>query len=217
MSTKDHRIEELLELIWTLREGGESRISEVLRQTKEEGAEGILAEMEREGLMAREGDHLTLTRAGEAQAEVVVRRHRLAERLLADVFELGEEEMESQACQFEHVLSPEVTDSVCTFLGHPPFCPHGKPIPRGRCCVKFQRELKPLVMPLSQFELGQEARIVFISPRYHARLDRLSALGIVPGSVIKLHQRQPSYVVQVGQTDLALDKEIADEIYVKGI
>ena len=64
------------------------------------------------------------------------RAHRLAERLFTDVLSLRDEEaVESNACQFEHILSPELTDRICTFLGHPETCPHGSPIPRGKCCL----------------------------------------------------------------------------------
>ena len=46
----------------------------------------------------------------------------------------SESEIEQQACKFEHILSPEATDKICTFLGHPRTCPHGAPIPPGPCC-----------------------------------------------------------------------------------
>ncbi len=63
---------------------------------------------------------------------------------------------EAEACKFEHILSPEVTDSVCTLLGHPPNSPDGKPIPRGECCSMFRQEMKPLVAPLA--DLCRESR-----------------------------------------------------------
>jgi DtxR family Mn-dependent transcriptional regulator len=125
--------------------------------------------------------------------------------------------MESQACEFEHILSPEATDSVCTLLGHPPTCPHGKAIPPGDCCGTFQRTLRPLVTGLEHFELGAAGRIVFIAPKFHDRMDRLAALGVIPGSEVRLHQRSPSYVIEVGETTIALDPEIAREIYVKRV
>jgi Mn-dependent DtxR family transcriptional regulator len=46
----------------------------------------------------------------------------------------SETEIEQQACKFEHILSPEATDKICAFLGHPRTCPHGAPIPPGPCC-----------------------------------------------------------------------------------
>ena len=80
-------------------------------------------------------DVIYFTERGRQRAEDVIRRHRLAERLFMQTFKVSDEqEVEQQACKFEHILSPEVTDRICTFLGHPETCPHGSPIPRGACC-----------------------------------------------------------------------------------
>src|SRR5499425_2204445 len=76
-----------------------------------------------------------LTSRGRERAASIIRRHRLAERLFTDSLAMDSEtEIEQQACKFEHILSPEATDKICTFLGHPRTCPHGAPIPRGACC-----------------------------------------------------------------------------------
>jgi putative ABC transport system ATP-binding protein len=76
-----------------------------------------------------------LTARGRQRAADIIRRHRLAERLFTDSLALeSESEIEQQACKFEHILSPEATEKICTFLGHPRTCPHGAPIPPGRCC-----------------------------------------------------------------------------------
>jgi putative ABC transport system ATP-binding protein len=78
-----------------------------------------------------------LTARGRQRAADIIRRHRLAERLFTDSLALDSEtEIEQQACKFEHILSPEATDKICTFLGHPRTCPHGAPIPPGACCGK---------------------------------------------------------------------------------
>jgi putative ABC transport system ATP-binding protein len=76
-----------------------------------------------------------LTDRGRQRAADIIRRHRLAERLFTDSLALDSEtEIEQQACKFEHILSPEATDKICTFLGHPKTCPHGAAIPPGQCC-----------------------------------------------------------------------------------
>jgi putative ABC transport system ATP-binding protein len=76
-----------------------------------------------------------LTPRGRERAGNIIRRHRLAERLFTDSLAMDSEaEIEQQACKFEHILSPEATDKICTFLGHPRTCPHGAPIPAGPCC-----------------------------------------------------------------------------------
>jgi putative ABC transport system ATP-binding protein len=78
-----------------------------------------------------------LTPRGRQRAADIIRRHRLAERLFTDSLALDSEtEIEQQACKFEHILSPEATDKICAFLGHPRTCPHGAPIPPGACCGK---------------------------------------------------------------------------------
>jgi ABC-type glutathione transport system ATPase component len=76
-----------------------------------------------------------LTPRGRQRAADIIRRHRLAERLFTDSLAMDSEtEIEEQACKFEHILSPEATDKICAFLGHPRTCPHGAAIPPGPCC-----------------------------------------------------------------------------------
>jgi putative ABC transport system ATP-binding protein len=81
-------------------------------------------------------DVIYFTEKGRRRAEDVIRRHRLAEVLFIKTFHVADEaEVEEQACKFEHILSAEATDRICTFLNHPLACPHGSPIPRGACCA----------------------------------------------------------------------------------
>src|SRR4051812_39202306 len=86
------------------------------------------------------------TPSGQQRAADVIRRHRLAERLFTQTLKVqNEDKIEQQACKFEHILSPEVTEKICSFLGHPATCPHGSPIPAGECCEKAGRAPDPLV------------------------------------------------------------------------
>lgn len=219
--TSSRRVEEILEHVWTEREAGRDAASRILEASASEHAPGArskdLADLAASGLVVLHGERVALTQEGEARARDVVRRHRLTERLFRDILDLGEGTMEAQACEFEHILSREATDSVCTLLGHPPTCPHGKPIPPGDCCGAYHRTVRPLVTGLQSFDLGATGRIVFIAPKFHDRMDRLAALGVIPGSTIRLHQRSPSYVIEIGETTIALDPEIAGEIYVKPV
>jgi len=208
-------VDELLERIWTLREKGVTDLDQLLETTRDTETRSILRLMIKDGLLQMEDNRMVLKERGEEKAREIIRRHRLTERLLTEIFEMSEEEVEEEACKLEHILSPGVTESVCTFLGHPPTCIHGKPIPRGECCTKFKKEMKPLVIPLEELGLGEEGRIVFIAPKSHERLDRLSTLGIVPGSIVRMHQKNPSHVLQIGETTLALDRDIVKDIYVK--
>ncbi len=212
----DQHVEELLERVWTLREQGVTLRPDLDGQTFDFDASGALAEAQRRGWIATYADRLELTANGEERAAGVMRRHRLAERLLFDVIHVDTVAMEAGACELEHshILSEEATERVCAFLGHPPTCPHDRPIPRGRCCEKFSSEVRPLVTPLNAGSIGGEYRIVFIASRSHRRLDRLCALGVVPGARLRLHQRLPAFMVQVGGTDIALEPEIAGDIFV---
>lgn len=214
---EDDRVDEILELIWTLIEDGTATVEHLSKKSEDPQASALLKHIESSGLVSIQNNKISLRETGERRAEAIIRRHRIAERLLSEVFDVDEKQVEDHACELEHthVLGQVVVDSICTFLGHPPTCPHGKAIPRGECCNKSSLEVKPLVVSLPDLMLGDEAKIVFISSKYHARLDRLSSFGIIPGGVIKLHQKQPTYVVRIGETELALDKDLAKEIFVK--
>jgi DtxR family Mn-dependent transcriptional regulator len=192
----EHSQDEILELVWTLREEGRATRSQLLRRTEEEQPERLLEELSAAGLLEASDDEIRLTN-------------------LNNLFDLDNSQVESTACKFEHILTKTVTESVCTFLGHPPVCPHGRPIPRGECCDKIRTEIKPLVTRLADAVLSEEVRIVFITPKSRKRLEKLSSLGIVPGSRIRLLQRNPSFVLEIGETTIAVDKDITDEIYVK--
>lgn len=213
----DERIDELLELIWISREEGKERVEQLRSHYSNGDMDPLLDAGVSGGLITIHEGHITLKKLGTERASMIIRRHRLAETLFTQILEMDESQAESDACQFEHILSPAATESVCALLGHPPTCPHGKQIPRGACCQKLTRQMSPLVMPLSELNVGEQSRIVFITPRSHARLDRLGALGIVAGSVIHLHQKRPAYILQIGETNVALDPDIAKELFVKRI
>ncbi|MBI1911517.1 MAG: metal-dependent transcriptional regulator [Deltaproteobacteria bacterium] len=217
--TKNKAVDEVLEFIWSQREQGSNSIKQLMgiEEVAEEADFKTLESMRRDGLVNISGDTVTLTLEGEKLAEACIRRHRLAERLLTEVLAMNDDGLEKNACSFEHTLSPEVTDNICTLLGHPPTCPHGLPIPRGNCCKKTKDDLKPIVQQLSVLDVGDRGRIIFIASNSHMRLDKLGTLGIVPGSNIKVHQKRPAFVLQIGETTLALDPEIIKEIYVKKI
>jgi len=80
---------------------------------------------------------IEFTARGRQRAADIIRRHRLAERLFTETLNMQDEsEVEQQACKFEHILSPDATDRICSFLGHPRTCPHGSAIPPGPCCQR---------------------------------------------------------------------------------
>jgi DtxR family Mn-dependent transcriptional regulator len=176
----------------------------------------VLQVLEREGLVRISGGEVHLTESGESRARTVIRGHRLAKRLLFDVFALPPEEIERTACLMEHILGPATADAVCAFLGHPPRSPAGREIPPGECCKAAQeRRVQPLVIPLHELPRGGMGRIAFMTPSYQKRFDRLGTFGVVPGNRIRLRQTQPSVVIEIDGTSLALDRDVAREIYVR--
>ena len=137
------RFDHLLEQIWVCGEGGKpaevarlraSGASGKLSTVPEEPAARVLSRMADLHLVALHDGEAQLTPEGSQRARDVVRRHRLAERLFKDTFSVDETEAHTQACRFEHIISPELDRRICTFLGHPKTCPHGNPIPPGECC-----------------------------------------------------------------------------------
>ncbi len=228
-------IDEALEIMWTLEEEGhrdkesfrrrfakdmeameESNHRQRFRKEyKEKLSDAVLQEMVDRELVKMKGDQLKLTEEGHSKARDIVRRHRLAERLFADLLDMGKGDIEKPACEFEHLLSEEVTDRICTLLGHPRECPHGLPIPRGKCCEAERETIEPAVKPLSKAEVGEELVVAYINTKSHPRLHKLLSYDIGPGSKIELHQKKPVYVVKTGETDIALEEEIVKDIFVK--
>jgi len=213
--TDKERIDEALELIWVLDEEGHNELNRFSLSSDDPDTGLIVETLTKEGLAVISDKIILLTEKGRTTAKGLIRRQRLAERLFSDVFEMSDDSILDDACKMEHILSEELTESVCTFLGHPPTCPHGKLIPRGECCKKLKIEVTPVVTRLTEFEVGSEGKITFIVPSDPSRISKLNSLGISAGSVIKLVQKKPSCVLQIDETTVAIDPEIAREIYVK--
>jgi DtxR family transcriptional regulator, Mn-dependent transcriptional regulator len=212
---RTHKIEEALSIIWEEKEkkacGAEHVKSEIIRKAKEDLLDGLA----KEGYIAVGKDSVDFTPKGEVIARDMIRRQRLAERLLIDVLEVGRGEMDSTACEFEHILSREVEESICVLLGHPKECPHGLPIPQGKCCQKAKDLIESIVIPLSKLKAGEAGKVMYVLTHKHPQLHKLMSLGIVPGVRILIHQTFPAVVIKVEETQVALEHDIAKEIYVK--
>ncbi|MFA5794147.1 MAG: metal-dependent transcriptional regulator [Candidatus Brocadiia bacterium] len=210
------RKEELLEMVWTYNEDGRFTREQVEKSEDERISTEVLDDLIKENyLVESEADGIRLTPSGEREARRIIRAHRLSERLFTDILDLPLQSVEANACTFEHILSPDVIDAICTLLGHPRECPHGRPIPAGPCCQSPRPEVKPVVIPLSELKVGSQAKVIYIVTKHHQRLDRLTALGLIPGALVRVHQTAPTYVIKIGQTDVALDADIARDIYVR--
>jgi len=206
------RAEEIMEALWI-------EIEEQGKKLLELGAsrdEPAIEELVRIGFIKKDIDHIHLLDKGRSYAMGCVRRHRLAERLLVDVFDIKKKIIDEVSCKFEHLLHKGLEDNVCALLGHPKACPHGKAIPAGKCCLeKKDRKLPKLVAPLSELEVKDKGKIAYLQAEDTNKMHKLINIGVIPGVVIALLQKFPSYVFQIGQSQFAIDKELASSIYVR--
>ncbi len=209
--------DEVLEAVWVIMEREQPADAEAILARDRRGVvtRELIDSLVVKGLLSEKNGKYDFTKEGREKGEKIIRRHRLAERLLADVLSVKEDEyLESNACRFEHFLTPEVTDHICILLGHPTSCPHGNPIPPGECCKTARSQVESAVIPLSQLRSGDTGKVLYMTMKNHSRLDRLTSLGLFPGRQVKVHQREPSFVIFLDETQLALDKDIVKDIYV---
>ena len=155
-----------------------------------------------------------LTDEGLKEAEKCIRRHRLAERLLADMLDVRNHILHEASCKFEHGLHYGLEDSICTLLGHPQACPHGKVIPPGDCCKRAEKVSKRVIMSLKELSPNDIARISYINTRDSEVLNKLLGMGILPGNQIKLLHRFPSFVFEMNKANFAVDNDLAEHIHV---
>ncbi|MBF0422645.1 MAG: metal-dependent transcriptional regulator [Magnetococcales bacterium] len=211
----ERRRDELLEMLWRLGERHEATLANFrLYDDPERRYETDLREFSANGIIHLEGERIVLTPKGSEMAQKIVRRHRLAERLLVDVMGKTPKETEDAACEFEHILAPELVGAICTLLGHPMTCPHGQLIPEGDCCKKRQQVVSSSVVPLTQVETGQEVRIASIDSQDPQRVSRLLALGFLPGTTITLQQRRPTMVIQLERRQIAFEESVGQDLRV---
>ena len=206
--------EELLEQLWINTYELNQALSS-FKDLKTGRDEAGVKELQEEGYISASEDGIALKKAGMKEAENAVRRHRLAERLVVDVFDIKKSIMEATACRFEHLLHKEVEESICTLLGHPNLCPHGKPIPRGRCCKESSRIAGRVISSITELRKGAKGKIAYLQTKDNRKLQKLMALGLLPGVSIEMRQKFPSYVLKVGHSQIAMDEEMARDVYVR--
>lgn len=210
--------EMFLERLWCLKEMGRNKRRSLIGTHDCSTREKLLEHFQRRNFVTVASDEgVDFTSLAYPYAEGIIRRRRLTEVLLHNVLELTLNVVETSACKIEHIINEEVTDSICTFLGHPVQCPHGKPIPRGSCCRNREGRIKPLIEPLKNFAVGKKARVVFISAPEGGVLQRLTSLGLYPGAVVSVRQHKPTVILRAGETDIALDPAFIERIYCRSL
>lgn len=205
------RAEEILETLWV-------DIEEEKQEPIDLGiakGEPAIDELLKLGYVKLIKDKISLTEKGKEEGQKIVRRHRLAERLFVDVLDIKKKLVHPISCQFEHLLHEGIEENICVLLGHPKTCPHGKPIPQGECCQKSRESISKVVSSLVGLKVNQKAKVAYIHTRDRKKLEKIMAMGVLPGMTITLIQKFPSYVFQIGQSQFAVDKDLAEFIFVR--
>jgi len=211
MSLKREK-EEYLEKLWGMKEDDSDDLNTLSSVMNHADHDKIMQELEMDGLIQIDGEKVILTEPGEGRASQIIRAHRLAEKLIFDA--LGGD-YEAGACEFEHMVNTEMVDSICILLGHPRECPHGRPIPQGDCCKRALKTAECAVIPITEMIPQQSSRVAYINGKSNqARLNKIGALQIRPGTMVKLEQKTPSLVIQCEGADIALDENVASDIFV---
>jgi DtxR family Mn-dependent transcriptional regulator len=176
-----------------------------------------VARMERDGLLVVSGDrHLELTEEGHARATRVMRKHRLAERLLTDVIGLDWAYVHDEACRWEHVMSDRVEQRLVALLDHPHLSPYGNPIPglAELGDVETAEGFLDGVRPLVDAATAEPTTVVVRRIGEPLQVDvellrRLSDAGVTPGSLVAVRRDRD---VLVGQPDGEVVLEMPDEV-----
>jgi len=201
-----------------------ARISERLGHSGPTVSQTI-GRMERDGLVIVEGDrHLKLTPAGRLKAVGVMRKHRLAERLLADVIGLDWALVHEEACRWEHVMSEQVERRIVELLGHPTHSPYGNPIPGLDALGETPTSsFSSGVVNIVNYTLGAVGPVVGVIRRlgepvqYESELlSQLRASGVVPGAKASFTAVGAYVLVEVDGNGegLELPNEVAQHVYV---
>lgn len=208
------KAEEILERMWVLIEE-EGRGFVDTDQLGLPDDDEAIAELVSNALVERRDGRIYFRPEGKEEGRTTIRRHRLAERLMMDVLDIRGDNAEEKACQFEHLLNQGVDTKICMMLNHPRTCPHGKPIPRGECCRAAEAAGDMGVVPLTELKPGDEGEIAYLQTDDGRTMQKLMAMGVLPGSRIQLAASFPSYIFRVGYSEFAIDSSLAREIIVR--
>lgn len=208
-------VEEYLEAIHELGEEGmviiQARLAERLGHSAPAISE-MIRRLRSDGYVELRGRALVLTDAGRSVAESVVRKHRLAERLLTDIIGLPWEKAHVEAGRWEHVISDEVEQRIVELLGFPTTCPHGNPIPGAGGHPAPSVALSSA----TQGERIRLARVTELVELDESTLTYLSTHGFVPGTEATVASRAPdgTLTLDLGSATIALGPSLASQLFV---
>ena len=201
-----------------------ARIAERLHQSGPTVSQTV-ARMERDGLLTVEGDrHLELTERGRRLATRVMRKHRLAERLLTDVIGLEWELVHAEACRWEHVMSEQVERRLVALLDHPTVSPYGNPIPgleelgEDYEAEDYLEGLDPLdkVLPVNGDQVSVTVRRIGEDLQTDGQvMGALRRVDARPDKVVKAKRGPEGVLIGGGGEVVELDLEAAAHVFVK--
>lgn len=199
-----------------------ARIAERLHQSGPTVSQTV-ARMERDGLLTVEGDrHLELTEDGQRLATRVMRKHRLAERLLVDVIGLDWELVHEEACRWEHVMSETVERRLLELLDHPTESPYGNPIPglaelgEEKLGEQFMADVEPLSKAAGpESSLALVRRISEEMQKDESLMNAMRRVGALPDKTITIQSTPDGVLVGSGGETAEIFPEAADHIFVK--
>jgi DtxR family Mn-dependent transcriptional regulator len=201
-----------------------ARIAERLHQSGPTVSQTV-ARMERDGLLTVEGDrHLELTDEGTRLATRVMRKHRLAERLLTDVIGLDWELVHAEACRWEHVMSETVERRLVELLDHPTESPYGNPIPGLAELGEPARgeEFMDNVEPLDAVATGTGDEIRVMVRRISEELQKdeplmaaLRRVGALPDKVVTVAQGAEGVLIGSGGETAEIETDVATHVFVR--
>ncbi|WP_278264021.1 metal-dependent transcriptional regulator [Nocardia sp. AG03] len=215
-----------LRTIYDLEEEGvvplRARIAERLEQSGPTVSQTV-ARMERDGLLLVAGDrHLELTDKGRSMAIAVMRKHRLAERLLVDIIGLDWENVHAEACRWEHVMSEEVERRLIEVLNHPTTSPYGNPIPGlDELGLGDAPAAEETLVRLSDLPNGALHAVVVRRLAEHIQTDpevigRLREAGVVPDARVTVETKPGAVLITVpGHSGFELSEEMAHAVQVR--
>jgi DtxR family Mn-dependent transcriptional regulator len=207
-------LEEYLEAIYKLSEKGPVRPTQVADALGVSGptVTATLRRLQSAGLIERPDGGVALTSEGNEQALSILRRHRLAERFLADALGLPWDIVHDEACRLEHALSPRVQAALELYLENPSVCPHGHPIPSSDLTIaQLQGE------PLGVHEAGDVVQVIRVAEDDEQMLAYLASLGMFPGARVTVRDVSPfdgPFLLAVAGRTFALARDVADTVIV---
>jgi len=209
--------EEYLETIYKLqKKKGIAKTTEIARQLNVAlgSVTNTIESLEKRGLVRHKPyKGIKLTEKGSKEALKVLRKHRLAERLLTDTLKMGWSEVHEAACLLEHALTEKMVQHIEKTLGYPKKCPHGNPIPTSE--GKIQEEK---AYPLNLLKKMEKAEVVRITNESNEKLRILEKCGLKPGtklSLISKNVKEGFLELKVGNQCLKLDMKIASDVWVR--